>query len=76
MLFSEDKDVYSLDALTKTVVIPNLLKILNLYVYPQISENKSSRFIKRNKINHLELEEIFLKYDRVENEAGEQKEKR
>ena len=49
------------------VIIPILLKILNLFVYPLISENKYIRFLKKIKINQLDTTDIIKKIEKEEN---------
>lgn len=58
------------------VVIPNLLKILSLYVYPFISENKYARFLKKNKVNLIDTVDIIKKIDIEENYAEDQADRR
>lgn len=61
-MFSDNsKSVYSFDSTIKTYIIPNLLKILNLYIYPFVSQNKFSRFFKKTIINHLDISEMIKK---------------
>jgi hypothetical protein len=71
-----EKSVYSLDTSLKTIVIPNLLKILNSYVYPLNSGNRMVRFFKKVRINHLDMPEIIKKLDSPESFADPQEEKR
>lgn len=58
------------------MVIPNLLRILSLYVYPVLSENKLIRFLKKIKINHYDTPEIIKKIEKEENYAEDQQERR
>ena len=48
---SEDKSIYTFDTLIKTIIMPNMVKILNAYIFCLHSENKFIRFIRKNKIN-------------------------
>lgn len=57
-------------------MIPNLLKILNSYVYPLAATHKMVRFFKKVRINHMDMPEIIKKLDGEENYADPQEEKR
>jgi hypothetical protein len=67
-----EKSVYALDTSLKTIVIPNLLKILNSYVYPLTADHKMVRFFKRVRINHLDMPEVIKKLDAPESFADPQ----
>ena len=55
-----------MDTLTKTIVMPNMVKILNTYLYCLYSENKLSRYLRKAKINHIELELMTTQLNKME----------
>ena len=64
-MFSDNtKSVYSFDSTLKTYIVPNLLKILNLYIYPFVSSNKFSRFFKKTMINSLDINEVIKRLEK------------
>lgn len=64
-MFSDNtKSVYSFDSTLKTYIVPNLLKILNLYIYPFVSSNKFSRFFKKTMINSLDISEVIKRLEK------------
>ena len=67
-----DESVYKFEQFTKVVVIPNLLRLLSLYVYPLFSENKYIRFLKKLKINQLDVVEIITLTEKEENYAQDE----
>lgn len=76
MIFGKDESVYKFEQFTKVIVIPNLLRILSLYVYPLICENKYIRFLKKIKINQTDTVDIIKKIEKEENYAEDQPSKR
>jgi hypothetical protein len=48
---TENKSIYSFDALLKTIIMPTMVKILNAYIFCIHSDNKIIRLIKTTKIN-------------------------
>ena len=52
-------------------MVPNLLKILNLYAYPFLSRNRNVRFFKKVRINHLDMPEVIKKLDAADSYAEE-----
>ena len=53
-----NESVYKFEQFSKVIVIPNLLKIMNLFIYPLYSENKFIRYLKKVKINCLDTQRI------------------
>ena len=60
----------------KIVVIPNLLRILSLYVFPLISDNPQIQFLKKIKINLFDTPDVIKKIESPDNYAPDQAEKR
>lgn len=46
--------------------MPNLVKILNTYLYCLNSENKVSRYLRKTKINHIELELMTSQLNKID----------
>lgn len=54
MFFGEEnKSLYAMDTLIKTIIMPNMVKILNSYLFCLYSENKMHRYLRKAKINHI-----------------------
>ena len=65
----EEKSAYTLETSIKTIVIPNLLKIINLYAYPLNCRHRFVRFTKKNRINQLDVTEVAKKVDEKDSYA-------
>ncbi len=46
--------------------MPNMLKIINSYQYCLHSENKLHRFLKKAKINHIELDFLSTQVKKID----------
>ena len=46
--------------------MPNMLKITNSYIYCLHSSNKMNRFLKKSKINHIELDFLESQVKKVD----------
>lgn len=62
-LLAKEKSVYELDQVTKNLVLPNLLKIVNMYVSELLVDCPVARFVSANKINHMNPKDFFKKID-------------
>lgn len=69
-LSEEGKSVYSLDTLIKTIVMPNMLKILNSYLFCLYSENKLYLYLRKAKINHIELDLMTSQLGKIDEVVG------
>ena len=43
-----------------------MVKILNLYIYPLLSDIKITKFLKNIKINVIELDDMIKKTDKID----------
>lgn len=63
-----------MDTLTKTIVMPNMVKILNSYLYCLYSENNLNRYLRKAKINHIELEFMTTQLKKLDEVIGSENE--
>jgi hypothetical protein len=63
---SEEKSVYAFDTLIKTIIMPNMIKILNCYEYCLHSTNKLHRYLRKSKINHIELDFLSSQVKKID----------
>ncbi len=71
---SEQKSIYTFDTLIKTIIMPNMLKILNSYQYCLHSVNKLHRFLRKAKINHIELDFLSSQVKKIDEVVEEKNE--
>lgn len=55
------ESVYKLDLQLRNTVLPNMLKILNMYVNPLVADSQKARIISAVRINFNDLEELLKK---------------
>lgn len=50
-----------MDQVIKVATIPTFIKILYIYAYPLVSDHKYIRFLRKNKLNSMDLPEMISK---------------
>ena len=61
-LIDAHKSIYAHDIQVKGGILPNLLKIVNMYVLPLFCEVPSVCFVSRRRINVMDIEDLVKKY--------------
>lgn len=55
-----------MDTLIKTIIMPNMVKILNSYLFCLYSESSINRYLRKAKINHIELDFMVSQLNKIE----------
>ena len=60
-VLSLDWSIYKLDLQLRNTVLPNLVRILNMYAKPLLGASPKGRMVANFRINYLDLEDMLKK---------------